>query len=136
VRQPRVRQGSPSLDLPENVAIDLRTNATYTTFGSALPVNSATQNVEILFGPSGGVIGLGSGNDKIQLWLRDTSMDATTSPLNPNATFLGDQILVTVYVRSGFISANPVDTTMTTTAPPYQYVDPYAFTRDGKSSGL
>jgi hypothetical protein len=141
VRQPRLRVGSPSLDLPDNVAIDLSTN---TSYGSALPVNSATNNIEIVFSPAGQVMGLGSGADKIQIWLRDTSADSTTSvsaspPLDPTKTFLGDQVIVTVFVRTGAISANTVDTTLD--GLPHgvtgqQYKDPYAFTRDGRSSGL
>jgi hypothetical protein len=142
VRQPRPRVGAAPLALPENVAIDVSTNSAY---GSPLPLNSATGNIEILFSPAGQVMGLGSGSDKIQLWLRDTSADSTANvvmtpgpQLDPNATFQGDQVLVTVYVRTGAIAANTVNTTLDNGNPgPLQkYVDPYAFTKDGRSSGL
>jgi prepilin-type N-terminal cleavage/methylation domain-containing protein len=138
IRQPRVRVGTAPLDLPESVAIDVSTNTTYQ--GQIPAKNPVTQNVEILFSPAGQVIGLGSGADKIQLWLRDTSADSTanvvmTPALDPNATFQGDQVLVTIYVRTGSIAASTVNTVLNG-ATPQQYADPYAFTRDGRSSGL
>jgi prepilin-type N-terminal cleavage/methylation domain-containing protein len=138
VRQPRVREGQASMDLPADVALDLTPNS-IAQYANALPTNAFTGNIEILFSPAGAVIGPGSGNDKIQLWLRDTSVDA---PPPPNNTFNGDVILVTVYVRSGLIAANPIDPTLlqpgdpgyNPTTPTYR--DPYAFTRDGRASGL
>jgi len=130
IRGPRVRQGSSELNLPENVAIDLSTNMTY----GALPQPTGGQNIDIMFSPSGSVITLGM-TDKIQLWLRDTSLDVTTTPLDPTATFLGEQVLVTVYAQSGEVSAQQIDPTLGATSP-QRYTNPYAFTQDGRGSGL
>jgi hypothetical protein len=130
IRGPRVREGTAPLALPDNVALDLTTNATY----GASPQPTSGQNLDIMFSPSGSVISLGM-TDKVQLWLRDTSLDPTASPLDPTATYLGDQILITIYARSGDITAQPIDPTLGTTLP-QRYANPYAFTQDGRGSGL
>lgn len=130
VRAPRVRAGEGILTLPQNVAIDLGTNVAY---GNAIP---GTNNLDILFRPDGSVYYWAGSGDKIQLWLRDLSEDAPATTANPLAVFNGEQALLTVYIRSGLIASNTVDTTLNTTVSPNVYTDPYYFTRDGRGSGL
>ena len=84
-------------------------------------------------------------NPVIVLWVRTNDKVAhprLADPTSPTPSQLdlrsthddaGDQVLVTVYVRSGLISTHPV--TPPPTAPAAGY-DPYSFTKDGKSSGL
>jgi prepilin-type N-terminal cleavage/methylation domain-containing protein len=102
-RAPRIIPGEPALQLPDGTAIDITTN---TTYSNSLPVNPATGNIDILFGPSGDVIGQGPTSNKIALWVRDMTQDVLTP---------GEQTLVTVYVRTGLIAAHPVDTSVNTT---------------------
>jgi prepilin-type N-terminal cleavage/methylation domain-containing protein len=96
IRGPRILPGEDSLQLPQNVAIDL--------IQSLAPPASGSGTRDILFGPSGSVIGTSS--SRIVLWVRDVTLDAA----NP-----GEQTLVTVYCRTGFIAAHPVDTSVNTT---------------------
>jgi hypothetical protein len=113
------------------------------------PATSTIVYFEILFGPSGRVIGKGTGgaqrfagtnpdgttnalptvmykgvktnsDDKAILWVRDTSADTTEVQNTP--------MLVTVQNRSGYIAVHPVD--ITTGG------DAYSLTRDGRSSGF
>lgn len=129
IRGPRVLQGEPTLSLPQGVAIDTFKNGIY---GNALPgpapsmSNPAGGPYDILFEPSGNIAG---GFDKFILWVRDTNLDDTAP---------GDQTLVTIYCRTGLIAAHPVDPTPDPNPmpPTHVYLDPYAFTRDGRSSGL
>ncbi len=75
---------------------------------------------EILFAPGGGVTGQGTttgGN--IVLWLRDVTKD--------NASMEGSPLLVSIHTRTGLVAVHPVNI-----AGP----DFYAFTKDGRSSGL
>ena len=74
--------------------------------------------IDILFSPSGAVIGPGAANSKIIFWVRDTTL--------PNITD-GEPTLICIYTRSGALAAHPVDVNNTT--------NPYSFTEDGRSSG-
>ncbi len=100
-RGPRPLPGESVLQLPKDVAVDATTNA---TFGNPLPTNPFTGNVDILFAPDGSVIGQGTIGDKLILWVRDVTQDPTADPAN----MLGDQSLITVYTRTGFVAAHPV----------------------------
>jgi prepilin-type N-terminal cleavage/methylation domain-containing protein len=111
IRGPRVLQGESPLQLPQDIAIDLGKC-------QGLPVDANAPHRDILFAPSGSVVEPAAASDKIILWVRDASRDAGDP---------GEQLLITVYVRTGLIAAHPVDTGSN---------DPYSFTRDGKSSGL
>ena len=92
IRGPRVLTGETPLQLPQSVAIDIRTNA---VLGAPLPVNPTTGNIDILFSPSGSLTGRGLGSNTIQLWLRDVTKD---DPLtNPNSD-PGEQIQIS-FVR-------------------------------------
>jgi hypothetical protein len=56
------------------------------------------------------------------LWVRDTSLDKPTD---------GEPVLITVYSRTGLIAAHPIN--LDTSIGDGTF---YAFTRDGRSSGL
>jgi hypothetical protein len=83
------------------------------TFSHGVGVNA----VDILFAPGGGLVERGAPSDSVILWVRDLTLD------DP---FQGEPVLIAIYSRTGFIAAQPV-------APGS---DPYAFTKDGRSSGL
>ncbi|GIW82829.1 MAG: hypothetical protein KatS3mg105_4636 [Gemmatales bacterium] len=123
IRRPRPRQGEPALNLPYHVVVDLSTNG---TFGGGLPFNAGTPYVDIVFGPSGRLVGEGLPASDIMLWVRDTSEDNEPGLAGPNE-FRLSPMLVVVSVRTGMVSVQPVS------HPPYN--DPYALTRDGRASG-
>jgi prepilin-type N-terminal cleavage/methylation domain-containing protein len=153
VRQPRPKAGEGVLSLPDNVAIDLTTNLTYPWYSANPPqLNPLTQTMDILFAPNGSISNSTSGNDMIQLWLRDRSEDlfGPAPPLPPQkpvpgtayyATFSGEQALVTIYVRTGMVAGNRIDMTLDPQPQaPYtntvRYLHPYSYTNDGGPSGL
>jgi Tfp pilus assembly protein FimT len=113
LRAPRVLAGEGTLQMPKDVAIDVNTNV---IFGSNVPINSYTGNLDIIFSPAGGVIGQGAVSDKILLWVRDVTQDLNQSANNVTQmlTTAGDQTVITIYVRTGFIAAHPVDTSVNT----------------------
>ncbi len=112
IRAPRVLTGETPLDLPKDVAIDAGQSVLVTTaLGLPLPL-------DILFSPSGGVLNQPGVAGKIIFWVRDTSKD-------PSAP--GEQFLVVIQVRTGFIAVHPVDA--------YSGL-PYRFANDDRSSGL
>jgi hypothetical protein len=113
LRAPRVLVGEEVKQLPANLGINV---------GTPPSVNIPTRTVngvnywEILFAPSGTVIGQGTGAGKIVLYVQDNNQVQ-----NP-----GQPTLIVIDVRSGFIGAFPV-------APG---ADPYAYTESGTSGGL
>jgi hypothetical protein len=114
IRSPRILAGEQTLQLPQDVAIDTTTN---TTFGNTLPLNSGTNSYDIVFSPSGNVIGANTYSDRLILWVRDVTQDtpkigAANTPLIQNTP--GDQTLVVVFVRGGFIAAYQVDNSVNT----------------------
>jgi prepilin-type N-terminal cleavage/methylation domain-containing protein len=122
---PRTISGEQTLTLPTNVAISfetpLSTSPTF-TLSQNIPVRGTF--LEILFAPSGAVIGQGTGTGQIILWVRDITKPM---PVSPTPDWLvGKGTLITVQPRTGFIAAHPVTSG----------ADPYLFTRDGRSSGL
>jgi prepilin-type N-terminal cleavage/methylation domain-containing protein len=114
IRAPRVA-GEEVLSLPADVAIDISTNKMY---GNPLSAN-ADGSIDILFGPSGVLVGASAGTNNVFLWVRDTTL-STTPP------YAGDQTILAIYSRTGFIAAHPVDVGSS---------DPYSFARDARSSG-
>jgi len=123
IRQPRRMQGEDSFTLTGNVVIDL--GHPYDNPPSFLTLNlpvrtAATESYyEIVFAPSGGVVGKGTvASDKIILWVRDSTA--------PNVTD-HDPALVTIQVRTGFLGTYQVDTTST---------DPYRYARDPRAGGM
>jgi hypothetical protein len=123
IRSPRV-VGEEQLQMPTDIGIDLNTNVQY---GNPLPVvltsvtqinpttNKVAGTIDILFSPSGAMIGRGVSTDAIYLWVRDTTL-----PL-----FQGDNTLVTVQVRTGATFAFPVNNT--------PGGDPYAVAKTGRA---
>jgi prepilin-type N-terminal cleavage/methylation domain-containing protein len=107
IRQPRPLPGEQALQLPQDVIIDLAASLNVPTRGNFR---------EILFSPSGAVIGQGTGNTPIALLLRDVTQDPNT----------GDQALIVIYPRTGLIANQPVAVG----------TDPFLFVRDGRSSGF
>ena len=125
VRGPRVLRGEPDLQLPVGVVMDLGTNW---SFGAPMPFDSMTGNIDVLFSPSGAVVGRATqGNGTIVLWVRDTNQDQV-SQWSTNI-YLTEPALVAVYPRTGFIATHPVN-------PPGNPGGPYLFTQDGRSSGM
>jgi prepilin-type N-terminal cleavage/methylation domain-containing protein len=115
LRQPRPVFGEPVLLLPVDVAVDLNPGRSQGVPVRTVPPGAEFQ--EILFSPSGAVIGKGTVGDKIFLWVRDVSRD------NP---YEGEPTVLAIGARTGFISAHPVNPTG----------DPFLFARDDRSSGL
>jgi prepilin-type N-terminal cleavage/methylation domain-containing protein len=122
IRQPRRMQGEDSFTFTGNVAIDL-------SLSQGLPVRTVTVNnatppatesyYEVVFAPSGGVVGKGTvASDKIILWVRDSTTTKATDH---------DPALVTVQVRTGFLGTYQVDTVST---------DPYSYARDPRAGGM
>jgi prepilin-type N-terminal cleavage/methylation domain-containing protein len=107
-RQPRPLVGEEVKQLPGTVAIN---NA----LSLNIPTNT-TGSYEIVFGPTGAVVGYGTTGGKIVLFLQDYATDT-----NP-----GPPTLIAIQTRTGFIGAFPV-------APG---ANPYAFAEDGRSSGF
>jgi prepilin-type N-terminal cleavage/methylation domain-containing protein len=114
LRGPRVSSDDP-VSLPADIIIDLNTN---TQYGNPLPLNTVTKTVDILFSPSGAVIGRGTAGDALYLWVRDSTVP------DPKK---GDPTLVTIQVRTGAVLAYPVDNVSP---------DPYALAKTGRASGL
>jgi prepilin-type N-terminal cleavage/methylation domain-containing protein len=126
-RAPRLQPGEEDLTLPDDVVLDLRglnANNPVTAISginpprSRVPMRTVGGNTvyEILFSPAGNVIGSGTGQTNINLWLTDTN-DVNNAD--------NRALLITVQVGSGLIGVNSV-------APG----DPYAFTKDGRASGM
>ncbi len=109
IRQPRVLQGEQTLQMPQGVAIDL---------SQSLP--SGTAPFDVMFAPSGAVVGAAAASDKLIFWVRDITQDTATP---------GEQTLVTVYGRTGFVATHPVN--FNTALGGYYY-----YTTDGRSSGM
>jgi prepilin-type N-terminal cleavage/methylation domain-containing protein len=120
IRGPRPVAGEDGLTLPVDVAIQLKvvTDPTKPNYDPPVTVTSGTAYYDILFAPSGAVIGGAAANDKIVCWVRDVSQSSVIDN-NP--------VLVAIYTRSGMIAAHPVDVT--------PGGDLYSFTVDGRSSG-
>ena len=72
---------------------------------------------DILFSPSGAVVGAGTANDKIVLWVRDVTQPTPVE---------NHPVLVCIYTRSGLIASHDVDVSAGG--------NPYSFTADGKPS--
>jgi hypothetical protein len=119
IRSARPLQGEATLSLPQDTAIDL--NWSYPQGVGAF---------DLLFSPSGTVVGGAAATDRVIYWVRDNSVDqpAAGAPVN------GEPALIVVYVRTGFIAAHPVNTDPNIPSAGNQ--DYYWFTRDGRSSGL
>ena len=122
IRQPRPIPGEPLLEFPTSVGID-RNGAP----GSGLPLSNipsrqppAIGTYEIIFSPSGSVVGDGTVTGTVFLWVRDI-----TVPMNTIAD--GRPSLICIQATSGFIASHPVDLVSG---------NPYSYALDERSSGL
>jgi len=92
---------------------------------------------EIVFAPSGAVVGQGTGNDKVSLWLRDPNWKLTPVA---GAPLPGAPLILSVQFRTGFIGVYPVAPWAVGTPIPPPGTnppnDPYAYVKDPRSSGL
>lgn len=154
IRQPRPRPGEALLNMPRDVAIDVRCNniqhpadATLRAY-PAEPMSMFGPNpappgtpslptgpLDILFTPYGAVFqGATPYGTDLKLWVRDVS----SPPPQPGNPYLygGDFFIVTVSLRTSLISVHPADRTLDTNVTPNIYQQPYSFTQDGRSSGL
>lgn len=113
IRQPRLLAGEQPLQMPQDVIIDMSASLNVPTRPS---YSSGYSYWEILFSPTGGVIGQGTGNTPIALLIRDGTQDPG----------VGDQTLIAIYPRTGLIANQPVAAG----------ADPYQYLRDGRSSGF
>jgi type II secretory pathway pseudopilin PulG len=132
VRQPRPMVGVNPVALPTDVVVDCQSAPSHPSpppgwtgaVGSLLSPSSSG-SFDILFDPSGKVLGAAGTNGKVVLWVYDwttgTPVPAGTQPGAP------EQTLVAVYTRTGNIVAQPVNMSGT---------DPYANVKDGATSGM
>jgi prepilin-type N-terminal cleavage/methylation domain-containing protein len=110
LRQPRLLEGEPVLQMPGNFAVDNNTG-----FGNVQAGPST--NIEILFSPSGAVVGANAGNGKVLMMVYDTTQTYDSNKAG----------IVAVQSRTGFVGAYSV-------APPP--LDPFLFAEEGRTSGL
>jgi len=106
IRGPRVVQGEAALQLPQDVAIDLNLVLPLIPSPTAAPLAPTAAPIDVLFSPAGNLLIPSSVSDKLILWVRDTTQDGLQ----------GDQTLLVVQARTGFIAAHPVTTFPTTSA--------------------
>jgi prepilin-type N-terminal cleavage/methylation domain-containing protein len=109
IRQPRLIDGEEPMNLPGTVGVD-PTKST--------PPSSTISpgSYDILFAPSGAVIGQGTPSGQIYLWVRDMTANTATD------IKAGYGTIIAIQVRSGTISSQPVGPAS----------DPYQFTRDAR----
>jgi len=143
LRAPRPLASEATLQMPGTIVIDFAPRQTGpNTFDvhsklQADMTHLPAQHYDILFAPSGAVVAPGGNGTyanldggQIILWVRDIGDD----PNNPKADTVGEQRLIVIYTRTGFIAAHPVYPTKDSSGS--YYTDPYYFVRDGQSSGL
>ena len=92
--------------LPANTGVDL--SGTLSQFSG-----STSSQLDILFTPSGNVIGAQAGQSQVILWVYDTTLSQKTA----NG---GEPTLIVINVRSGMIAAVPVN-------PSGGFATPYSF---------
>jgi len=135
IRQPQPIDGETTVTLPANTAIDF-SNPGWNNNGAgrlstppaAPSVTDASGNLiyDVLFSPSGQVIGQNTPSGMIYLWVRRAGVNNNrVEPDNSGDPLAGKPIIVTITVRMGSVAQHPVNK-----------ADPFAFTRDGKSSGM
>ncbi len=113
LRQARILIGEAPVNLPNNFAVD-------TTLGGSLAA-APNGNLEILFSPSGAVIGANAGSGKVMMIVHDMTITN-----DPNLDRAG---IIAVQTRTGFIGAYSV-------APVPPYPDLFYFAESGRESGL
>lgn len=145
IRAPQPLAGEPTLDMPRDIAIDL--SRCYPGGGSGGWLH------DIMFAPSGKVVGQFSGFGRLCLCVRDVALPVnvpveTSRPMSSTIIDQGGSLsLITIYTRTGKIAPHLVDPTarprqgtdqVPQSDPNYAnvLVDPFSFTKDGLSSGL
>jgi prepilin-type N-terminal cleavage/methylation domain-containing protein len=124
VRQPRPMVGVNAVTLPTDVVVDCPLAPSHPALGTSLGLPSSG-NQDILFDPSGKVLGSAGTNGKVVLWVYDwTTGNGVPAGTQPGAP---EQTLVAVFTRTGNIVAQPVNVSGT---------DPYANVKDGATSGM
>ena len=130
--------GEPLLQITDPMMIDWRdplakTPDTPTTSGVTVTsvAGSGSTSFDILFNPSGSLVGTNGG--VVCLWLRhkdrlrDETGDAAANPRTANNfDKAGQQLLVVISSRTGLISTQPVN----------DVGSPYLFATDGKNNGV
>jgi prepilin-type N-terminal cleavage/methylation domain-containing protein len=121
MRSPRLMMGEPPVALPQDVGIDVTLGGVFSTgtlSAGGQPTSFANAGSgDILFSPSGQVVGAFTGCDAVVLWVRDTVVSTPTQ---------GFPVLVVIYGKTGFITQQPVNPTG----------DAYLFVRNALSSGM
>jgi prepilin-type N-terminal cleavage/methylation domain-containing protein len=126
LRQPRVLIGEEPLSLPNNYAVNFNAIPGYlpaTPGSNVIPrivkliPTPPVQYYEILFSPTGAIIGTNAGNPTIVISVWDTTMDT------PDSNRVG---IVGVQSRSGFIGAYGVSLS----------ANPFLFVQTARESGL
>jgi hypothetical protein len=141
LRAARPLPGEPLLTLPKDVGIDISrgpnnpSNNNLPDWYRFYPPSGNTGGsgpFDILFDPSGRVIGYESTlGSRICMWVRDISTD-----FGPTQMPDGDNTLITIYTRTGQVSAHPIDPSgLTYSATQPNPWNPFRFTQDGRSSG-
>ncbi len=125
-RAPRPLLGEPNLQISSGMGVD--STASQPAFGTTMGTNMP---FDILFAPSGEVIGTGEG--LFAFVLRDVNRvatPATQADLQDATKYdtYGQMILVCIYPKTGAIATQPV-------APP-SLADPFKFAKDGINTGL
>lgn len=113
IRAARPAAGEDTIFLPDDVIVDM----TLSQITADTRPNGLVYN-DILFAPSGVVLGPAANSGKIILWVRDTNETSASGP---------DQSLITIYPRTGLIASYQVDTASG---------NPYSFTQNPAAGGL
>jgi prepilin-type N-terminal cleavage/methylation domain-containing protein len=116
LRQPRLLVGEPPVALPNNFAFDM--GLTTTLGANAVQNGPSGLGPEILFSPTGAVVGTNAGSGKLYMVVHDV----IATPVD-----LDRAGIVAVQCRTGFIGAYGVATVGS---------DPFYFAEVGRESGL
>jgi prepilin-type N-terminal cleavage/methylation domain-containing protein len=132
IRAPRRLPSEDVIQLPPSVVIDQNLCQNLPFSSTSGVTTSGALIAEIVFAPSGAVMGQGTGSDKVYLWLRDPSPRV---PYVNNQPVPGAPLILSVQIRTGLIGVYPVAPWLVNT-PISAGNDPYAYVRDPRSSGL
>jgi prepilin-type N-terminal cleavage/methylation domain-containing protein len=100
LRGPRVI-GSETLPLPGGVFVDLMTNNTYAN-PLPQPPNASGAYVDVLFSPSGSLLGVSQGY--LAFWVRQPDQTAAGTPAD---VFSGSPTVIAVFAQTGLVAAYP-----------------------------
>ena len=138
---PQPLLGETPLEIPSGSIIDYRhvpdpnTNTTATTINVDFELDPVSGNpvyFDILFAPSGRVLNNSEGY--IVLWIRDPEK-FQGNPYNAYEQ-AGEQVLIVVYTRSGYVSTQPIKPPPYNLRPnPEPYVTPHDYVTSGVNTG-